>query len=128
MRFRKAVIATGARALVPPIAGLAEAGYLTNETVFSLTERPRRLLALGGGPLGCELAQAFSRLGCAVTLVEMMPQLLGREDADATNILMAALHRDGIDIRLNTQIKRVTRAGAEKRVHAGPLCVVICTQ
>lgn len=117
LRFRKAVIATGARALAPPIAGLAEAGYLTNETVFSLTERPGRLLALGGGPLGCELAQAFRRLGCAVTLVEMMPQLLGREDADAAKRLTAALHRDGIDIRLNTQVKRVTRAGSEKRVH-----------
>ena len=64
-KFNKAVVATGTRAARPPIEGLAEAGYLTNETVFNLTERPRRLLVIGGGPLGCELAQAFARLGCS---------------------------------------------------------------
>ena len=67
LRFAKAVIATGARAIAPPIAGLAEAGYLTNETVFNLTELPRRLLVLGGGPIGCELSQAFRRFGAEVS-------------------------------------------------------------
>ena len=64
LRFKKAVIATGTRPVHPPVEGLAEAGFLTNETVFSLTERPRRLAVIGGGPIGCELAQAFRRLGC----------------------------------------------------------------
>jgi hypothetical protein len=69
LRFKKAVIATGARAVEPAIEGLAEAGFLTNETVFSLTERPKRLAVIGGGPIGCELAQAFQRLGSQVTLM-----------------------------------------------------------
>jgi pyruvate/2-oxoglutarate dehydrogenase complex dihydrolipoamide dehydrogenase (E3) component len=69
LRFAKAVIATGGRAVHPAIPGLAEAGFLTNETVFSLTERPARLLVMGGGPIGCEFAQAFQRLGCQVTLL-----------------------------------------------------------
>ncbi len=69
LRFKKAVIATGARAVRPPIPGLEEAGYLTNETVFSLTERPARLAVIGAGPIGCELAQAFARLGSGVTVV-----------------------------------------------------------
>ncbi len=74
LQFARAVVATGARAFVPPIPGLAEAGYLTNETVFELTELPRRLLVVGGGPIGCELSQAFRRFGSEVTLVEMGPQ------------------------------------------------------
>ncbi len=118
LRFKKAVIATGARAFVPPIEGLAEAGYLTNETVFSLTERPPRLVVLGGGPLGCELAQAFCRLGSRVTLVEMSPQLLGREDPDAARILREALLRDGVELRLDTSVTRVEASpGSEKLFH-----------
>ncbi len=116
-RFKKAVMATGARAVRPPIKGLAEAGYLTNETVFNLTERPQRLLVLGGGPLGCEMAQAFSRLGCEVTVVEMEPRLLIREDPDASIILTNVLQRDGISIKLNTKIRLVLSSGKEKLVH-----------
>jgi pyruvate/2-oxoglutarate dehydrogenase complex dihydrolipoamide dehydrogenase (E3) component len=107
LRYARAVIASGARAVVPGIPGLAEAGYLTNETVFELTELPRRLLVLGGGPIGCELAQAFQRFGSEVTLVEMAPQFLGREDPDAAAILFAALEADGIDVRLETALTRV---------------------
>ncbi|WP_275574964.1 FAD-dependent oxidoreductase [Neosynechococcus sphagnicola] len=69
LRFKRAVIASGARAVQPQIPGLADAGYLTNETVFSLTERPGRLAVIGGGPIGCELAQAFRRLGSEVILL-----------------------------------------------------------
>ena len=83
LRFRKAVIATGARAVHPPVPGLVEAGFLTNETVFSLTERPPRLAVFGAGPLGCELAQAFRRLGSEVTIIERHGQFLAREDPDA---------------------------------------------
>ncbi len=117
LRFKKAVIATGARAIELPIEGLAEAGYLTNETVFSLTERPRRLAVLGAGPLGCELAQAFRRLGCEVVLVEVAPQILIREDPDAARIVANALERDGIDIRLDTTITRVLASDEGKVLH-----------
>jgi mercury(II) reductase len=117
LRFKKAVIATGARAAEPPIEGLAEAGYLTNETIFSLTERPERLAVIGGGPIGCELAQAFCRLGSEVTIIEMAPQLLTREDQDAAHILSNVLERDGVHLRLNTSIKRVTLAGGKKLLH-----------
>lgn len=117
LRFKKAVIATGARAFVPPIEGLAEAGYLTNETVFSLTERPRRLAVLGGGPLGCELTQAFSRLGSEVTVVEMAHQLLTREDSDAAKILTEALLRDGVTLKLGSKATRVESSAEGKLLH-----------
>ena len=117
LRFKKAVIATGARAVVPPIEGLADAGYLTNETIFNLTERPNRLLVMGGGPIGCELSQAFRRLGSQVTIVEMAPRFLTREDPDATQILARALERDGITTLLNTKVKRVVCSRGEKQVH-----------
>ena len=117
LRFKKAVIATGARATMPPVEGLAEAGCLTNETVFSLTERPKRLAILGAGPLGCELAQTFRRLGSEVVLIEMAPQILIREDPDAARIVAEALKRDGIDIRLESTINRVLTSGDGKVLH-----------
>src|SRR5439155_6308747 len=83
LRFKRAVIATGARAQQPPIPGLAEAGYLTNETVFNITQCPARLAVIGGGPIGCELAQAFQRLGSQVSLFHKNAHLLDREDMDA---------------------------------------------
>ena len=110
LRFAKAVIATGARASAPPIEGLAEVGYLTNETVFSLTERPTRLAVIGAGPIGCELAQSFQRLGSQVTLLEILPGIMGREDRDAAAIVEGALLDDGIDILLEAQIRRVERS------------------
>ena len=117
LRFKKAVIAAGARATMPPVEGLAEAGYLTNETVFSLTERPKRLAVLGAGPLGCELAQTFRRLGSEVVLIEMAPQILIREDPDAARIVAEALKRDGIDIRLESTINRVLTSDDGKVLH-----------
>ncbi|HEX4959713.1 MAG TPA: mercuric reductase [Thermoanaerobaculia bacterium] len=115
LTFKKAVVATGSHAAHPAIDGLEEAGYQTNETIFDLTERPRRLLVVGGGPLGCELAQAFSRLGCEVTIASQEPYFLPGEERDAAEILADSLRRDGIDVRLNTQVKSVTREGGEKR-------------
>jgi pyruvate/2-oxoglutarate dehydrogenase complex dihydrolipoamide dehydrogenase (E3) component len=109
LRFKKAVIATGARAARPETPGLAEAGYLTNETVFSLTCLPSRLAVIGGGPIGCELAQAFARLGSEVTLIERSQQLLGREDEDAARVVLAALQRDGVRVLLQTTVKQVRR-------------------
>ncbi|GAB3778878.1 mercuric reductase [Dyella agri] len=102
LRFERALVATGARPKVPSIPGLTEAGYLTNENVFDLTELPRRLMVIGGGPLGCELAQALCRLGAQVTIVQDLPLFLGKEERDAAQILSDAFARDGIHIRLNT--------------------------
>ena len=117
LKFKKAVIATGARAFHPPIEGLADAGFLTNETVFSLTERPESLLVIGGGPLGCELAQTFHRLGSQVTIVDRAPHLLTREDSDAAEILQNAFLRDGIRLILECQIDRVQQKDGRKVVH-----------
>ena len=112
--YRKAVIASGARAAAPPIEGLEAAGYLTNETVFSLTECPRRLAVIGAGPIGCELAQSFQRLGSQVTQLEAGPQLLGREDRDAATLVEQALVDDGVEIVLGASIESVEAAGDGK--------------
>ncbi|MGM0618849.1 MAG: dihydrolipoyl dehydrogenase family protein, partial [Actinomycetota bacterium] len=94
-----AMIATGAAPVLPPIEGLADAGPLTTETVWDLEALPRRLAVLGGGPIGCELGQAFARLGAKVTIVEMEPRLLPREEPEASEALRASLLADGVDVR-----------------------------
>ena len=114
LHFKKAAICTGARAAAPPIPGMAEAGYLTNETVFSLTELPPRLAVIGAGPVGCELAQAFARFGSRVTLIEAGPHILGREDGDAAGILHSAFVREGIELRFGVEILGVEKRGSEK--------------
>lgn len=112
--FRKAAVCTGARAAAPNIPGLAETGYLTNETVFSLTELPPRLAVIGAGPIGCELAQAFNRFGSQVTLVEAGSHILGREDADAAWILHQVFVREGIDLLLGVKIIAVEQQANHK--------------
>lgn len=112
--FKKAAVCTGARAAAPPIPGLTEAGYLTNESVFSLTELPLRLAVVGAGPIGCELAQSFARFGSRVTLLELGPHVLEREDADAAEILHHAFVREGVDLQLGVKIVRVDKRGNEK--------------
>jgi pyruvate/2-oxoglutarate dehydrogenase complex dihydrolipoamide dehydrogenase (E3) component len=112
--FKKAIIATGARAAVPPIPGLAEAGYLTNETVFSLTALPRRLIVIGGGPIGCELAQAFARLGSQVSLVSDVPRLLPKEDPDVAALLEQQFQCEGIDLILGAKVERAEKSAAGK--------------
>jgi pyruvate/2-oxoglutarate dehydrogenase complex dihydrolipoamide dehydrogenase (E3) component len=114
------VLATGSAPLVPPIPGLEETGYLTNETVFTHTELPRRLCVLGGGPIGLELGQAFARLGSQVTVVEMLPRVLPREDADAAAVVVAALEADGIALRTGRQAVRVEHGAGGKRVICRP--------
>jgi len=116
LRFQRALIAAGARPMIPQIPGLEEAGYLTNETVFELTQCPPRLLVVRGGPFGCELAQAFRRLGSQVTIVQNEPLFLSQEERDAAQILSESLARDGIDIHLNTQTVGVETNGAQKIV------------
>jgi pyruvate/2-oxoglutarate dehydrogenase complex dihydrolipoamide dehydrogenase (E3) component len=115
--FRKAAVCTGARATAPPIPGLAETGYLTNESVFSLTELPGRLAVIGAGPIGCELAQAFARFGSRVTLVDQAAQILGREDRDAAEVLQKAFVREGIELRLGVRILGAEQRGGEKILH-----------
>ena len=114
LRFSKAVIATGARPAAPPIPGLAKARYLTNETVFSLTQLPRRLAVIGAGPIGCEMSQAFRRLGSEVYLLEAQSQILTREDPDAAEIVQKAFLREGINIVLRCKILKVDTRGPEK--------------
>ena len=116
LRFDKALITTGARPDLPAIPGLKQAGFLTNATVFDLTELPPRLLVIGGGPLGCELAQAFQRLGSQVTIVQDRPLFLEREERDAAQILADAFARDGIEVRLNTTATGVRVEGGDKLV------------
>lgn len=103
---RNIVIATGARPLVPNIPGLDTVNYLTSDSIWSLKTQPKRLLVLGGGPIGCELAQSFSRLGSDVTLVEMVDQLLIREDSEASELVRQSLQNDGVDIKLGHRAMR----------------------
>ena len=103
---RSIIIATGARPLVPTIPGIERVEPLTSDTLWGLREQPKRLLVLGGGPIGCELAQAFQRLGSSVTLVEMTDRLLVREDAEASEAVMASLRSDGVDLRLQHKALR----------------------
>lgn len=108
--FSRAVIATGARAAAPPIPGLDGVEYLTNETVFDLETRPDSLAIIGAGPIGCEMAQSFARLGTRVDLIEMAPRVLPREDSDVAAIVQGALERDGITLHLGAAVQEV-RAG-----------------
>lgn len=103
------VIATGASAFVPPIPGLQDIDYLTADNLWELTEQPKRLVVLGGGPIGSELSQAFGRLGTQVTQVEMLPQLLAKEDPDAAQFLYDQLIKDGVDVRLNTRATAIEK-------------------
>lgn len=117
LHFSKAVIAAGARAVAPNISGLEEAGYLTNENVFSLTQRPQRLAVIGGGPIGCEMAQAFQRLGSQVTLFHRNSHILDREDRDAADIIQKRFIHEGVDLKLNSNPTKVEIIDGEKVIH-----------
>ncbi len=114
LTFKKAAICTGARAAAPSIPGLEEAGYLTNETVFSLTDLPPRLAVIGAGPIGCEMAQAFARFGSRVSLFEQMSRILPREDKDAADIVQTKMKSDGVSFLFESKVVRVERRGSEK--------------
>jgi pyruvate/2-oxoglutarate dehydrogenase complex dihydrolipoamide dehydrogenase (E3) component len=136
LRFRRAVIATGSRPVAPPIPGLETSGYLTNETVFSLTAMPRRLAIIGGGPIGCELAQAFRRFGAEVAILEAAPRILGRDDAGAAALIERTLSDEGVRILTGCVVEsasaiaeakilsvRHARAVASEQIHADEILV-----
>jgi pyruvate/2-oxoglutarate dehydrogenase complex dihydrolipoamide dehydrogenase (E3) component len=108
------VIAAGAHPLVPSIPGIENIDYLTSDTVWNLREQPKRLIVLGGGPIGCELAQCFARLGSLITLIEMAPRLLIREDEDASELTLAQFRKENIDVRLDHVAKEFLVENGEK--------------
>ncbi|QUN31731.1 FAD-dependent oxidoreductase (plasmid) [Cupriavidus sp. KK10] len=115
---RAIVIATGAEPVVPPIPGLETVGYYTTETIWSLRALPRGLIVLGGGPAGCELAQAFGRFGAEVALVEMLPRLMVREDPEVSTLVAAALAADGVQVLAGHRAVRCEQVGDQKRLIA----------
>jgi pyruvate/2-oxoglutarate dehydrogenase complex dihydrolipoamide dehydrogenase (E3) component len=116
LNFEKALIATGARSTPTAIPGLEDGAYFTSENVFDLTECPRRLLVIGGGPLGCELAQAFCRLGSHVAIAQNEAKFLPKEERDAAQILSESLARDGVEIHLNTTVVAVRTASTGEKL------------
>ncbi|MFN8466977.1 MAG: mercuric reductase [Caldilineaceae bacterium] len=116
LQFSKAVIATGSRPAAPPIPGLAETGYLTNEKVWDLTSLPPRLAVIGAGPIGAELAQAFRRFGSEVTIFDVVPRLLGREDEAAAAVIRRVFEQEGIGLALGAEIEAVTPSGGGKQI------------
>jgi len=131
---RSIVIAAGARPFVPPIPGIDEVGCVTSDTVWGLTELPRRLVVLGGGPIGCELTQCFARLGSKVTQVEMLPRLMIREDPEVSEMVAHRFRAEGVDVRVGTKAKAFKVVNGEKVMvaeHAGgdveiPFDVLLC--
>jgi pyruvate/2-oxoglutarate dehydrogenase complex dihydrolipoamide dehydrogenase (E3) component len=117
LRFRRAIIATGARPRVPSVEGLEAAGYYTNETLFTLTQLPGRMVVIGAGPVGCEMAQAFARLGSRVTLLSELDQILPREDADASQVVERAMAQHGVRIVHRCRVARVESRVSERVVH-----------
>jgi pyruvate/2-oxoglutarate dehydrogenase complex dihydrolipoamide dehydrogenase (E3) component len=111
IRARRLVVATGSTPLVPAIEGLEQAGYITNESLFSLRDLPRRLVVLGGGPIGLEMAQALARLGSRVTVVERLPHLLPQEDPQIADLLRDLLLDEGLSVHTSTSVERVSRQG-----------------
>ena len=101
------IIATGARPAIPPIPGLDQVDYLTTDTIWNLNKLPKKLMVMGGGPIGCELAQCFVRLGSEVTIVEMLPDILIREDEEASRMVRQKFIAEGIDVRINSKCKEV---------------------
>ncbi|MDP1613169.1 MAG: FAD-dependent oxidoreductase [Sulfuritalea sp.] len=114
MSTRGIVIAAGARPFVPPIPGIEDVGYLTSDTVWNLRELPRRMVVLGGGPIGCELTQSFARFGAKVSQVEMLPRLMIREDPEVSELVAARFRQEGVDVLLNHKAKAFVVEGGEK--------------
>jgi pyruvate/2-oxoglutarate dehydrogenase complex dihydrolipoamide dehydrogenase (E3) component len=116
LHFRRAVIATGARPVIPPVEGLKQAGCLTNEKVFDLTHQPEHLVILGAGPIGCEMAQAFRRLGSRVSIIERGERILSKENPEVSRLLQEVFEREGIEILTGTRLKSVKENEGEKQL------------
>ena len=114
---RSIVIAAGAEPFVPPIAGIEDIDYLTSDTIWELRDLPEKLVVLGGGPIGCELAQCFARFGSQVTLVEMLPQILINEDAEFSDQMREVFDREGIAVLTGHRAEKVTAEGGTRRLH-----------
>ena len=114
---RAIIVAGGGEPFVPPIAGLEQAGYLTSDTIWELKKLPKRLAVLGGGPIGCELAQCFARFGSKVTMVEMLPQIMIREDPEIAASMAKTFAAEGIDLRCNHRAESVSVKGGKKTLH-----------
>ena len=116
LKFKKACIASGGKPFVPDIEGLAQVPYYTNETIFNLTQLPARIGVIGTGPIGCELAQAFTYFGSKVTVFGRSPQPLRREDPEAAQVLLAQLRKDGVDFVTGVTYDRVSKSGSGQEV------------
>ena len=127
LRPRRTIIATGSRPVLPAIPGLDGAGALTNETIFDLDQQPGHLAILGGGATGCELAQAFQRLGTAVTLLEASPRILPAADPDASAVIDTVLRRDGVDVRTGTRLAAADRSAGQWRLSLGDTTLAVDT-
>ena len=121
LRFRRAVVATGTSPAIPSVPGLRESGYFTNETIFSLPARPNRLAVVGGGPIGCELAQAFAAFGTRVTLLEGSDRLLPADDPEASAVVARALAREGVEVVREAIVEEVRAGSLRSRSPDGPL-------
>ena len=131
LRFRRAVIATGARAAAPKIPGLDTVLYRTNESIFDLTALPARLVILGAGPIGCEMAQCFARFGAQVTLIDRGQRILPRDDADAAMVVQQALVEDGVQLVSMSSVSQVSQQGSEihvKSVRDGVESLFVCDE
>ncbi|MBF2057680.1 MAG: mercuric reductase [Cyanobacterium sp. T60_A2020_053] len=117
LNYKKAVVATGARAVTPKVEGIEEVEFYTNETIFSLTTLPKSLAVIGGGPIGCELAQTFHRLGAQVTIIHKYAHLLNKEDEEAAHIIQTSLINDGVQLQLNAQPTRVENTSEGKKIY-----------
>jgi pyruvate/2-oxoglutarate dehydrogenase complex dihydrolipoamide dehydrogenase (E3) component len=125
LKARNFVISTGSRPTIPPIPGLQDAGYLTNEQVFSVTERPDSLAIIGAGPIGCELGQAFHRLGAQVTMLSSRDQIMPKEDPEAAAVVQQQLESEGIRILKNARADKVEIVDGKKCVWAGDEKIVV---
>ena len=119
IKFKKLLICTGARPFVPPIPGLNECNFLTYETLWQLDKLPKRLLAIGGGPIGCELAQALHRLGSQVTLLEATPRLLGQDEPEVSDLIAEVLTNEGISLELGTPVNSICESEGKLQMHSG---------
>ncbi len=125
LKARAFLIATGSRPTIPPVEGLKEAGFLTNEEVFNVSNRPDALAVIGAGPIGCELGQSFSRLGSQVTLIASRDVIMPKEDPEAAAVVQAQLQREGLEILTNTRAQKVEVVNGKKRISTGGKTITV---